>query len=171
MDLMVNRDRVFEIGSQAAALTYGHPSGHLSAGFMALLIHEIMSGAALIDSIRTTKQELIAHSNHQEVLEAVEKAELLAGSGRANRGVETLGEGWVAEEALAIALYCSLVTPNFEEAFVLAVNHFADSDSTWAIAWNICEALYGDAVIPFALPSHCLCSRQITPGSSRNAVR
>jgi ADP-ribosylglycohydrolase len=54
----------------------------------------------------------------------------------------------VAEEALAIALYCALVAPNLEEAVVLAVNHSGDSDSTGAIAGNLCGALYGADSIP-----------------------
>jgi ADP-ribosylglycohydrolase len=54
----------------------------------------------------------------------------------------------IAEEALALALYCALVAPNFEEAVVLAVNHSGDSDSTGAIAGNICGALHGVEVIP-----------------------
>jgi ADP-ribosylglycohydrolase len=83
-----------------------------------------------------------------QVLEAVEKAEALAKSAGTEAKVVALGQGWVAEEALAIALYCSLAAPNFEEAVVLAVNHSGDSDSTGAIAANICGALYGMAAIP-----------------------
>lgn len=38
--------------------------------------------------------------------------------------VETLGEGWIAEEALATGLYCALVAGDgFEKGLVLAVNH------------------------------------------------
>ena len=59
-----------------------------------------------------------------------------------------LGQGGVAEEALAISLYCSLASPNFEEAVVLAVNHSGDSDSTGAMTGNICGALYGVSAIP-----------------------
>jgi hypothetical protein len=35
--------------------------------------------------------------------------------------LETLGGGWVAEEALAIALYCSMTSPDVESALSLAV--------------------------------------------------
>jgi hypothetical protein len=41
---------------------------------------------------------------------AVDKALRLSGSDQpSSQNVETLGDGWVAEEALAIALYCSLM--------------------------------------------------------------
>lgn len=85
---------------------------------------------------------------HEEVLAAVENAEAVAKFGRRDVRIEALGQGWVAEEALAIALYCSLVAPNFEDAVILAVNHSGDSDSTGAITGNICGVLYGVAAIP-----------------------
>ena len=146
--LVASRERAFELGCETAALTHGHPSGYLSAGFMALLIEEIVSGASLPDSIQTTKQCLMAQPGHEEVLNAVENAMFLAQSDAPDTRMPVLGQGWVAEEALAIAVYCALVAPNFEEAVVLAVNHSGDSDSTGAIAGNICGALYRDASIP-----------------------
>ena len=45
---------------------------------------------------------------------------------------------WVAEEVLAIALYCCL----------LAVNHVGDSDSTGSIAGNVLGTAQGAAAIP-----------------------
>jgi len=112
-----------------------------------LLIAEIVAGNSLQDSLRAAKASLIGQPNHEEVPGAVEKAEKLALSPATTPIPKSLGQGWVAEEALAIALYCALVAPNFEEAVVLAANHSGDSDSTGAIAGNICGALYGvDAI-------------------------
>ena len=62
--------------------------------------------------------------------------------------VEQLGGGWIAEEAVAVALYSVLATSDFEEAVILAVNHSGDSDSTGAIAGNLAGALYGIDAIP-----------------------
>lgn len=62
--------------------------------------------------------------------------------------IEQLGEGWIAEEALAIAVYCALVADSFQEGVLLAVNHGGDSDSTGAIAGNLLGALYGVRSIP-----------------------
>lgn len=145
---MRHPDWAFQLGSETAGLTHGHSSGYLSAGFMALLIEEIVSGAALADSIQMAKQCLTKKPGHEEVLNAVESAVYLAQSDAPSTKLAVLGQGWVAEEALAIGLYCALAATNFEEAVVLAVNHSGDSDSTGAIAGNICGALYGDAAIP-----------------------
>ena len=63
--------------------------------------------------------------------------------------IHQLGAGWVAEEALAIAVYCAAKYENdFEKAVVAAVNHGGDSDSTGAIAGNILGAYLGMQEIP-----------------------
>ena len=63
--------------------------------------------------------------------------------------VRQLGRGWVGEEALAIAVYCSLKhSDSFADAIIAAVNHSGDSDSTGAIAGNIAGASLGLRAIP-----------------------
>ena len=63
--------------------------------------------------------------------------------------IRELGEGWVAEEALAIAIFCALRYSNvFEKAIITAVNHDGDSDSTGAITGNILGAYLGLSKIP-----------------------
>ena len=63
--------------------------------------------------------------------------------------IRQLGQGWVGEEALAIAIYCVLKHPDsFEDAVVAAVNHSGDSDSTGAIAGNIIGTALGLHAIP-----------------------
>ncbi|RYG42991.1 ADP-ribosylglycohydrolase family protein, partial [bacterium] len=57
-------------------------------------------------------------------------------------------EGWVAEEALAIGVFCALRGKDFEEAVAIAVNHSGDSDSTGSIAGQIVGTFAGKWVIP-----------------------
>ena len=65
------------------------------------------------------------------------------------QAIETLGEGWVGEEALAISIYCALKYQNdFEKAVITAVNHDGDSDSTGAITGNILGSYLGIKGIP-----------------------
>jgi ADP-ribosyl-[dinitrogen reductase] hydrolase len=59
-----------------------------------------------------------------------------------------LGEGWVAEEALAISLYSALVAGSFSEGVLMAVNHDADSDSTGSITGNLLGTMLGVQAIP-----------------------
>ncbi|MGI8546622.1 MAG: ADP-ribosylglycohydrolase family protein [Gemmatimonadaceae bacterium] len=81
---------------------------------------------------------------------ALETALTLARSGPPTvQRVEQLGQGWVAEEALAIAVYCALVAgEDFEAGVRLAVNHSGDSDSTGAITGNILGTMLGVGAIP-----------------------
>ena len=63
--------------------------------------------------------------------------------------IHELGEGWVAEETLAIAVYCALkYEDDFEKAIIVSVNHNGDSDSTGAVAGNIIGAYLGMNAIP-----------------------
>ncbi|WP_051648191.1 ADP-ribosylglycohydrolase family protein [Cupriavidus sp. SK-3] len=139
----------FDLGTALAALTHGHPTGSLTGGVLAALVHELADGATLPDALRTAKACLAARPDHEETLLAIMHAEQLAGSGVAHEdAIARLGEGWVAEEALAISLYCSLVARDFRHGVVVAVNHDGDSDSTGAITGNLLGAMYGEEAIP-----------------------
>lgn len=66
-----------------------------------------------------------------------------------NDAINELGEGWVAEETLAIAVFCVMrYIDNFEKCIVCSVNHNGDSDSTGAVAGNIIGAILGYNAIP-----------------------
>ena len=160
--LVTVKDEAFELGSQVAALTHGHPSGSLSAGFLACLIRRIVEGASLIDAIIATKKVLTANQNHEEVLAAVEVAEHYAASRDLNALRDgRLGDGWIAEEALSIAVYCALLSRNFEDAVIRTVNHSGDSDSMGAITGNICGTFYGVASIPRYRSGPCTNSARV----------
>ena len=62
--------------------------------------------------------------------------------------IHRLGEGWVAEETLAISIYCALrYQDDFSAGIIASVNHKGDSDSTGAVTGNIIGALLGyDAI-------------------------
>ncbi len=139
----------FHTGCTLAALTHGHPSGWLAAGFLAAVVHELVAGASLADAARETLSELHRWPGSEECAAAVGRALALARAGPATpEAVESLGEGWVAEEALAISLYCAIAAPDLESGLHLAVNHGGDSDSTGAITGNLLGALYGEHAIP-----------------------
>ena len=151
-DRGVTADDIFDLGCDLASITHFHPSGYLPAGCLAVIISEIISGNSLINSINSAKEILRNRPDSEESLNAVNLATQLSGDKHIKPGPETIkkiGEGWVAEEALAISLYCSLVAENdFSRGIRLAVNHSGDSDSTGAITGNILGALLGINAIP-----------------------
>jgi len=140
---------IFATGNDLAAITHGHPSGSLSAGAFAVMVSLLLVGDSLGDAIHAAKGELGKHPSHNETLAAIEKAESLAKSRpRERSALRELGKGFVAEEALAMGLYCALSARDFEDGIVLAVNHSGDSDSTGAITGNLLGAAAGTEAIP-----------------------
>lgn len=139
----------FELGCETAAITHGHPTGYLAAGFLAQVIEEIMRNKDLGGAIVTARDVLTKYPNNDECLRAVDAAVDLAKTADPTaENVEKLGQGWVAEEALAISLFCVLKAKDFAHGVRLAVNHSGDSDSTGAITGNILGALWGRSSIP-----------------------
>ncbi len=63
--------------------------------------------------------------------------------------IANLGEGWIAEETLAIALFSVMRhIDSVSECLECAVNHSGDSDSTGSVAGNIIGAIKGFSAIP-----------------------
>jgi ADP-ribosyl-[dinitrogen reductase] hydrolase len=142
-------DETFRRGEAIAAITHGHPSGFLAAGFLALLVERLRLGDSLDASLDHATERLEQEPDHDEVSNAVLAARRLASTGSGiGQHIAAIGSGWIAEEALAIAVYAVAATRSLSEALLLAVNHGGDSDSTGAIAGNIAGALYGIAYIP-----------------------
>ena len=48
--------------------------------------------------------------------------------------VRTIGDGWVSEEALAIALHAAMAGETYFDVIRISANHDGDSDSTASIA-------------------------------------
>ncbi len=66
-----------------------------------------------------------------------------------NEAIETIGKGWLSEEALGIALYCSIkYSDNFEIGIFASVNHSGNSNCTGSLTGNILGAYLGLDVIP-----------------------
>lgn len=139
----------FRLGTELAALTHGHPTGALTGGVLAVLILALTDGASLPEALTASKAILGAAIGHEETLRAIETAEALAVSGLPHEeAIAQLGQGWIAEEALAISVYCALVVRDFRHGVILAVNHDGDSDSTGAIVGNLLGAMHGVKAIP-----------------------
>lgn len=139
----------FRLATELAALTHGHPTGALTGGVLAVLILALTDGASLPEALVASKAILQAEPGHEETLRAIELAEELVVSGLPHeQAIARLGQGWIAEEALGISIYCALVARNFKHGVILAVNHDGDSDSTGAIVGNLLGAMHGVKAIP-----------------------
>jgi ADP-ribosyl-[dinitrogen reductase] hydrolase len=71
---------------------------------LAVLIRELTDGASLPEALDVAKPMLREERDHHETLRAIELAEdLAAGNMPSEKAIARLGEGWIAEEALAIS--------------------------------------------------------------------
>lgn len=143
-----------------AALTHKNPLGYIPAAFLYLLIENLIPYAyiyplqlySIVDSCLINIEKIYPDHPYElyELQQLINKAKDLAASADNDQeAIMQLGEGWTADEALAIALYCSMkYYDDFEKAIIAAVNHSGDSDSTGAITGNIMGALHGYDAIP-----------------------
>lgn len=148
--LLHDPEESFKMGCELAALTHGHPSGFLAAGVLAAMISQIKTDVRIYDAVKSSCKILREYSHHGECLNAIDQALNLADQTPPTPEiVESLGGGWVAEEALAISIYCALrAEDDFSSGVRAAVNHSGDSDSTGAITGNILGCALGASAIP-----------------------
>lgn len=145
-------------GAELAAITHGHSLGYMPAAVLTYMICKIVYGQTkvkqplkeVVIEARNAIYEIFKRDKHiDELCNMIDKAIELSVNDKSDiENIHALGEGWVAEETLAIAIYCSLRYENdFSKGIIAAVNHKGDSDSTGAVTGNILGALLGyDAI-------------------------
>ena len=144
------------LAAQNAAMTHGHELGYIPAGMLGYCIstlshEENTSLLTVIQSSMDWVTRQFSTAKHlPELTTLVERAVSLVASPLPDEeAIRMLGEGWVAEETLAIAVYCALKHEhNFDQALIAAVNHDGDSDSTGAVTGNLLGASLGLSGIP-----------------------
>jgi len=157
-------DDLWHVAERVAALTHGHELGWMSAGAMAHIVNRAactnMPLADAIKEARVMLEERHGESRHaQDLMDLIDLAIALADNGKSDgEDICRLGEGWVAEETLAIAIYCSLRhQDDFSSALCASVNHDGDSDSTGALTGSILGARIGYDNIPEKWKKHLEC--------------
>lgn len=142
----------FALAARCGQLTHGHPTGYLAAGAFAVLIDRLVAGVDLRAALAAAMDRLDTIPGGSEAHGALRRAVGLAGTGPATpEGVEEVGQGWVGEECLAVAVYCALYaerTGDVRGALLLSVNHSGDSDSTGAVTGNLLGARHGLSALP-----------------------
>ncbi len=143
------------IGAEAAALTHGHELGYIPAAALVHILHlishqEISLADAVNDAI-VSMERLFSDAKHIDTFTAIMRKAIELSKENLDDldAIRELGQGWVAEETLAIAVYCALkYSQDFEKAIIASVNHSGDSDSTGAVTGNILGAYLGMKAIP-----------------------
>lgn len=122
----------------------------LAAGVFAALLDRLFEGDSFDAALDAAIARHIDFAGEGETTKALKRARRLANEAEPSaKTVEQLGGGWVAEEALAIGVYCALAhQTDFAAGVRLAVNHSGDSDSTGCITGAILGAINGVEAIP-----------------------
>ena len=144
------------IGAESSAITHGHPLGILPSYILTSMINMIVHNNENIEEAldKSTTQCYNEFKKYKKdvnyLIELINKAKKLSKENISDiEAIASLGEGWVAEEAFAIAIYsCLKYSNSFQDAIVCSVNHDGDSDSTGAVTGNIIGAYLGYNAIP-----------------------
>lgn len=147
--LVESEEDVMGVGCKVGAITHGHPTAYLASGALATLIFYLLEDYTLEVSLEKTIERLKEYRHHEECITAIEKAIALAKEGSPSpQKLEAFGDGFSAEDALAMAIYCSLSYPDdFNKALNLAINQNGNSNSAAAITGNILGTYLGIGVI------------------------
>lgn len=138
--------------AETAAYTHSHSLGYMPAGILTHIIHRISyreeetTLKQIIEDARDTVAKIFAADEHIGELTDIINLALTLSENSDNdlENIHRIGDGWVGDEALAIAIYCALkYQDDFSKGIIAAVNHKGDSDSTGAITGNILGAWLG----------------------------
>jgi ADP-ribosylglycohydrolase len=150
----------FDLGFKVAKITHGHPIARLTAATIAtILFFNLQRGPSsntLVYSMVMTRELIIRNlanilsrgfdiqKSHIEHVIKLLSNDFYDGS----KCVSAYGQGWCADEALAIALYCALHAETFEQLLVMSTCHSGDSDSTCSLAASIFVSARGGEDMP-----------------------
>lgn len=148
------------LAGKAAEITHKHPLNTYSSMILVMIVTECLSSNKFDRSqfrdMIINKVFKILDSKYREddkmsdifklILKAIELAEC---NKTDTESIRELGQDWIAEETLAIAIFSVMrYIDNFEKCIVCSVNHSGDSDSTGAVAGNVIGAILGYSAIP-----------------------
>lgn len=158
-DVMTS-DVAGNLAGAAAEITHKHLLSTFSSMALAMIVAECIKEddmnrekfkEIVIDRVfKSLGQRFRRNNALAELFNLILKA-LYYGTSKDSEDValRDIGQGWVAEETLAIAIFSVMRhIDNFEKCVVCSVNHSGDSDSTGAVAGNIIGAILGYSAIP-----------------------
>lgn len=157
---LINFEDAGFLAGYAAEVTHKHKLSTYSSVALAMIVSACLGCEAMdrdtlrviiVDKVFKLLELYFREDKNLDFLyNRVLKAMALAESNESDPiAIRQLGEGWVAEETLAIAIFSVIRYINdFEKCIVCSVNHSGDSDSTGAVAGNIIGAIVGYNAIP-----------------------
>lgn len=150
-------ESAFLIGCMQAVITHGHVDGILPSGWFAGIIsvflgmdRQAVSKECMLNALDITyraglkvlneyPQYLAAHDETYRRAKLAVEASTLTPSTL----IKEMGEGWVGDEALYVAIYAVTHAKDWGDMLWISANHSGDSDSTATLAAQLWAALSG----------------------------
>lgn len=142
----LSEHQIAMLGVDVSCITHGHNLSIIASYHFVYLLacfartENVVLEEWVIISLNETVNQFSDFPETLEYKSLIEKSILLANEDLINDryAISQIGEDWVAEETLAIALYCSIkYRNNPQNALLSSVNHKGDSDSTGILTGNI----------------------------------
>ena len=141
-------NKIIEVARAASMCTHSHPTGVASGIATACLTYFALNNNDPKNMFIEVCNTIVDYDSDREMAKKiflVQKVKDL----KPEEAMPQLGEGWVGDEAVAIALYSFLKNPkDYEKTIITAANITGDSDSTACIAGAISGAYNGINAIP-----------------------
>ena len=146
--------RLYEVARASGLITHGHPTAvaaNIGAAYAVKLALDGVPVAQYLPKIMAFTDGI-----SEEFDQAIRRIGHAGAWSDEEAAMEHIGEGWVGEEAVALALYCVIRYPDDYSACVRrAANSEGDSDSVACIAGGIIGARLGLDAIPAAWRERC----------------
>ena len=137
-----------EVSRMIAATTHGHPTAWAASNVVAVCVREALDDTDPAFWIDRSIQ-FLSGTSCGEVIDALRAVPDAVRARTDEEAMESLGEGWVAEQAVAMALAALLRhRDDFEQAVRCAVRHGGDSDTVGCIAGALMGARLGERGLP-----------------------
>ncbi|MGO9578935.1 MAG: ADP-ribosylglycohydrolase family protein [Desulfobaccales bacterium] len=138
-----------QVAAASALVTHHHPAaqlGAVAAAFLAKLALDRVPPEEMLPAL-----ELETHGQVREFDQTLARLEEALEMASPDAALAYIGEGWVAEEAVTLALYCFLKSPDdFLTTIRRGANTQGDSDSIACIAGGLSGAYLGLGGLPAA---------------------
>jgi ADP-ribosylglycohydrolase len=142
-----NLPKLRRVAAASALTTHHHPTAQLGAVAAAFLVKLALDHLSPEDMLPPL--ELETHGQVLEFDQALARLEEALEMTSPDAALAHIGEGWVAEEAVIMALYCFLKSPDdFLATIRRGANIKGDSDSIACIAGAISGAYLGVRALP-----------------------
>ncbi len=136
-----------EVAHATGICTHGHPTADAACIGAAYLVKLALDDTKPENMISALLQFTSRIS--REFDDAIQKVVRCIDWENEEKALDYLGEGWVGEEAVALALYCFLRYPDdYKRAVLRGANSNGDSDSIASITGSISGAYLGIGAVP-----------------------